>query len=401
MRMIVLAVALFTAACAGREAGPVTGALMPGVDAYQKGNFDAAILEYSRALKAAPLTAAGRARFHMNRGLAWVRKNRMDLAAADFDAALQAEPDLRPALVNRGVTALMRGDFARAEADFTRALTLQPNDAVILRVRSRARIGLKRLDDAVSDLDAALVLQPGAPNLLLMRGNTNYARGALVDAVTDFTSAIKLNPFYAAAHTGRALALAQLGLHDTALLDFDMAARLAPTDARAFLTRGRFRFMLGDFADAAEDFVTVSRLQGESAETVLWTYLSRARGKADNAQPLAERTAELAGAAWPAPLARLYLGQMTPQAVLNAATQDKPADSLARVCTAHFHIGQYRLLQGDKTGAAASFLKSGLGAMAGTQAAACALARTELAKLKSDADAKLPPIFLAPPAFTL
>ena len=58
---------------------------------------------------------------------------------------------------------------------------------------------------------------------------------------------------------------------------------------------------------------------------------------------------------WPAPVIRLYLGQMTPGAVL-AAADDPDADvKRRRVCDANFFIGELALQQGTKEEASRLF----------------------------------------------
>jgi lipoprotein NlpI len=58
---------------------------------------------------------------------------------------------------------------------------------------------------------------------------------------------------------------------------------------------------------------------------------------------------------WPAPVIRLYLGQMTPEAVL-AAADDPDADTRQRrVCEANFFIGQMALRRSAKDDAVRLF----------------------------------------------
>ena len=59
---------------------------------------------------------------------------------------------------------------------------------------------------------------------------------------------------------------------------------------------------------------------------------------------------------WPAPVIRLYLGQMTPEAVLAAAADD--ADSTTKkgqVCEANFYSGELALQKGTKEDATRLF----------------------------------------------
>jgi lipoprotein NlpI len=55
----------------------------------------------------------------------------------------------------------------------------------------------------------------------------------------------------------------------------------------------------------------------------------------------------------------LFLGQGSPAAVLKASESKDTREQLEKQCEAHFFIGQYALLRGDRAGAERAF-KSGL-----------------------------------------
>jgi lipoprotein NlpI len=58
---------------------------------------------------------------------------------------------------------------------------------------------------------------------------------------------------------------------------------------------------------------------------------------------------------WPAPVIRLYLGQMTTAAVLTAADDPNAAKKTGQVCEANFYSGEWALRQGAKDDAAHLF----------------------------------------------
>jgi lipoprotein NlpI len=59
--------------------------------------------------------------------------------------------------------------------------------------------------------------------------------------------------------------------------------------------------------------------------------------------------------AWPAPVVRLYAGEIKPDAVLAGA--DSPSDTVkaAQVCEANFYSGEYALIGGAREDAAKLF----------------------------------------------
>jgi len=54
---------------------------------------------------------------------------------------------------------------------------------------------------------------------------------------------------------------------------------------------------------------------------------------------------------WPAPVIRLYLGQMTPAAVLAAADDPDAITKKGQVCEANFYSGELALQQSNKENA--------------------------------------------------
>ncbi len=62
-----------------------------------------------------------------------------DLAIADFDRAIEVQPDYAEAYSNRGEAYEDKGDYERAIADYGRAIELQPDVAEAARNLRRLR----------------------------------------------------------------------------------------------------------------------------------------------------------------------------------------------------------------------------------------------------------------------
>jgi tetratricopeptide (TPR) repeat protein len=63
-----------------------------------------------------------------NRGLAYLKLKKLDLALTDYDASLQANPNAS-ALYGRGIAKRLRGDKAGADADIAAAEQISPDIA--------------------------------------------------------------------------------------------------------------------------------------------------------------------------------------------------------------------------------------------------------------------------------
>jgi tetratricopeptide (TPR) repeat protein len=171
-----------------------------GVEALNKGLFDEAIADFTKAIEAGD-------DYYLLRGRAYMGKGQHDQAIADYDEALKLDPknefakkdrdiaielkksshkfdyrgfqdidqgeafityhgaELGPAHSGtgwddcvKGIKALNKGLFDKAVANFTKAIELEPNRDSYYQLRGRAYMGKGQHDQAIADYDKALKL---------------------------------------------------------------------------------------------------------------------------------------------------------------------------------------------------------------------------------------------------
>jgi tetratricopeptide (TPR) repeat protein len=128
-----------------------------GYAAHRKGNFSAAIADYSEAIRLDP----NHARAYSNRGMAYQAKRDLNRAIADFSTAIRLAPTLSAAYLNRGIAILAKGDVDKAIDDFTEAIRLDSKSVLAYRMRAAAHEKMGHMAMAAEDIAlAAKAYQP-------------------------------------------------------------------------------------------------------------------------------------------------------------------------------------------------------------------------------------------------
>ena len=185
------------------------------------------------------------------------------------------------------------------------------------------------------------------------RGNAWGDEGDLDKAIADYNEAIKLDPKNAYAYNNRGVAWRDKGDLNRAIADYTEAIRLDAKYATAYSNRGRANLYSGSLPKALADLNQASELDPENAYTALWLAIVNKRSNLSSRLPQA--IAQLDMTKWPAPIIRLFVGQMTPEAVLAAANDPDAKKKQRQVCDANFYSGELILMQGTKEKAANLF----------------------------------------------
>jgi tetratricopeptide (TPR) repeat protein len=168
------------------------------------------------------------------RGQLLADDGRKDLALADFQTALAADPNCWRALHNRGVTFAQNGQFAEAFDDICRVIELNPKFAKAYSNRATLYVQAKDLEKALADYDQAIELDSKLTAARVGRGRVRHMQGRLGDAIDDLTVAVKLAPNDAEIVCSRADLLADLGRYSEAVEDYALAIDLNPRFEHAF-----------------------------------------------------------------------------------------------------------------------------------------------------------------------
>jgi tetratricopeptide (TPR) repeat protein len=240
-----------------------------------------------------------------------IRRGWYDAAGDQLSKAISYVPDYAAAYCNRALVHHTRGDHKSAVLDCDRAIELAPNMAMAFHNRGISEKILEDLDAAIADQSRAIALDPG----------------------------------FADAHSELGVAYACKHEHDLAIACLTKALKLNEANAGHYLRhRGFSRFHRGDFNEAATDLRQSLGLERDPYAALMY-YLARTRAGGAAISELEADARSFDTGGWPYPLIEVFLGAGTPDAALAAAPSSE-----ARA-EAHFHIGEWHLLRGDRADA--------------------------------------------------
>jgi tetratricopeptide (TPR) repeat protein len=197
-------------------------------------------------------SGAGYADF--NRGNEAKNRGNYDQAIADYDAAIQKDPNNAVAWHWRGYLYEEKKDWDRAIVDLNQAIRLDPNYAKAYLNRGTAYYYKKDNDRAIADYTQAIRLDPNYAMAYYGRGFAYWEKGDNDRAIADYTQVIRLDPNYVFAYNNRGFAYGEKGDNDRAIADYTQAIRLDPNYALAYLNRGNAYWMKGNKTQARADW---------------------------------------------------------------------------------------------------------------------------------------------------
>jgi tetratricopeptide (TPR) repeat protein len=235
------------------------------------------------------------------RGLAAVRAEKCAEAVADFDRAIDLDPDDARFYKERGECLNGRADKL---ADFEKALALKPAYAAAYLGRGQVYFDQSRVDEmsaddgrnALADFNTAAGLDPKNSAIYYSRGKLyfHYFKDR-EKAFRDFAKAVELAPQNHLYLMGRAVHYQLDREFEKAIADYTAVLKLKPRDFDAYLMRGWSYFKTGANEKAIVDYTTALKIKPEYADQAYEKRAAayRAAGKLREADADARRAFEL------------------------------------------------------------------------------------------------------------
>lgn len=141
------------------------------------------------------------------RGNAWNKKKDYDKAIADFDKAIEINPDNAVLYVLKGNTFYYKENYKSAIEDYSEAIILKTNFTDAYYNRGLAHFAKKDYVKAIADYTKAIKLKSDYKDTYYNdRGNAKKAQQEYKEAIDDYTKAIDFNTDFENAYYNRGLA---------------------------------------------------------------------------------------------------------------------------------------------------------------------------------------------------
>lgn len=235
----------------------------------------AAVDEQSALIEEYPRQAS----HYVNRAFAYGQLAHYELAARDFDRAIELDTENDQIYYLRGCFRVERQDYDRALADFSHVLKLTgEHDAARLQ-RAGVYIYLKQYQTAVEDYAQLIAKHPDDPRAysgrayaLRVLGENNAAEAdveRLTELLPEEAERISLQKL-----TAEVVRLRQATLYEEAQRIAEDVIALAPSEPIGFRIRAGLHWDLEEFVEAVEDYTRALELEAEHSEEVTHSILS-------------------------------------------------------------------------------------------------------------------------------
>ena len=235
-----------------------------GVLRCQQGQFSEALPLLGAALRANPDFPPAL----LNYGLALDALKRRHEALATFDKLLAIQPDLAEALYHRGVVLRAIKRPAEALASLEKALSIRPAYAEACFHAGMALLDLGRPAEALAGFERALAVRPDLVDALTMRGIVLQSMHRSAEALASYDQALAIKPGHAEVLNNRGLALLGLQRPADALASFDQALAARPNYAVALNNRGNTLQDLKRPAEALASYDRALAIQPDYAQAL-------------------------------------------------------------------------------------------------------------------------------------
>ncbi len=191
---------------------------------------------------------------YAERGYAYRRLGRNDLAMADYNRAIRLDAKFADAYLGRAWVKMYDSDNEAALKDLEAATRIKPDFAVAHYWHGNIQYGYGEYEKAILDFDQALKADSTYLDALDLRAAACQFAGRFAEAIADLNRLQAMDPEQFTSYIGRGMCYQSLGKHREAITDFDAVVKKYPQSADGYLYRGLSYAVLGLKDKSKQDF---------------------------------------------------------------------------------------------------------------------------------------------------
>jgi tetratricopeptide (TPR) repeat protein len=212
------------------------------------------------------------------------KQGRAEEALAEFEAALELDPNSKQARLGSGALKARLHRFDDALNDFREVLRLDPMNVQAHLRSARALLSKNELDEAQKYAESALRIDSEAPLVHFLLGHLCLLRGDLIKAKEHFSKTLAINPRLVRARIQMALVLRKEGKLPEALAQLNAGVRIEPDNDEVHDSLGKLHLVRKDFVAAREAFDKAIALRPESEKNDMETLIGLAEALIANSE---------------------------------------------------------------------------------------------------------------------
>jgi protein O-mannosyl-transferase len=234
-------------------------------------------------------------------GNALFQEGKVDEAIAQYQKALQINPNYAETCNNLGNALLEQGKVNEAIEYLQKALQINPDNVEACGNLGNALLHQGKVDEAIEHLRKAVQINPHSANAHDILGNALLQKGNVDGAIAQYHAALQINPLYSEACYNLGNALLQQGKASEAIAQYQKALQINPNYANARNNLGTALSRQGNAAEAIAQYQKALQIQPDKVEVqnnLAWLLATGPQASLRNgnqAVALAQRANQLTG----------------------------------------------------------------------------------------------------------